>query len=661
MEDTSPEQSSHEDEKINRLSRAMYSRSLSENLQDRPRRVLRLDAPPVREEWEEKEEGAPLSTIAPRRIGASRFFLKVLLWGSVAFFVGAAGFFGYYFTLGGGSSTASPGNIDIIVSGPSRISSGARTDLQVSVVNRNQAPLEYADLVITYPSGTRSATDFQTDRPSERIPLNSIEPGGRRQGSVTAVFAGTEGAHGTVKVELEYRLEGSSAIFVASSGYGFTYASSPLAISISGNSETVSGQPVELEVTLSSNAEGPLKDVLLSAEYPFGFSLSSSEPTPLSTQGDVWVLGDFRPGEKKTVTVRGVLAGESGDERVFNFIAGTRKTASATQVQDVLADYAHHMLVSRPFLGLSVALNKDTGGGAAVAGPNETVSASIAYQNNLPTAITDVVIVARLTGLPIDGATVRSSDGFYRSSDASVLWDKTTTSGALENLAPGAKGTVNFSFQVPDSAALEAIRNPELDIAVYAAGKRVSESGVPQNLQATARKNVKIASDLKVTAQGLYYTNPLGSTGPLPPKADQETTYAVVFSITNTTNRVENAKLSMALPPYVRWLGVCAPLSECGAGASNVAFDAVNGTLTLDLKAIEAGTGVGGVNQRHVTVTIGFTPSTSQIGQQPVLVRDITLSGRDELGGSVSKKAPDVTTNIVGDPGFSAANATVVR
>lgn len=648
-------QPSHEDEKINRLRRAMYSRSLSENIKDRPRRVLRLDAPPVSEEWAHEEETAPASLSAPRGLGAGRFALRILLGAAIAFFVGAAGFFGYYFTFGGGSSAVSPGNIDIIVSGPSRIPSGAPAELQISVVNKNQAPLEYAELVVTFPSGTRSAIDFASDYPNMRQSLGTIESGGSRLGTIKAIFSGTEGAHGTVKVELEYRLEGSSAIFVASSGYGFTFASSPLSVSVTGNAETVSGQPVEIQVTVASNADAPLKDILLGVEYPFGFTFSSSDPAPIAAGARTWSLGDFAPGAKKTLTLRGVLSGESGDERIFNFVAGTRKTQSAQNVQDVLADYSHHMLVSRPFLGLSIAVNKDTGGGTPVAGPNDTVNVVVSYENNLSTAITDAVIVARLAGIPIDGATVRSSDGFYRSSDKSVLWDKTTTNGTLATLAPGARGTVNFSFQVPPSTELEDVRNPRLDISVYAAGKRVSEAGVPQNLQATALQTVRIASDLQLFAQGLYYTNPFGSTGPLPPKADQETTYAVVVSITNTTNKITGAKVVATLPPYVRWVGIYSPSSE------KVTFNPSASTFEWDVGTIEAGEGIGGENPRHAAIVIGFTPSTSQIGQQPPLVRSITLTGKDETGASVSKTANDVTTNIVGDPGFSAANATVVR
>ena len=165
-----------------------------------------------------------------------------------------------------------------------------------------------------------------------------------------------------------------------------------------------------------------------------------------------------------------------------------------------------------------------------------------------------------------------------------------------------------------------------------------------------------IASDLRVVAQGLYYANPFGSVGPLPPKAGTETTYAVVLSVTNSTNKVTSAKLTATMPPYVRWVGVYSPASE------SVTFNQNDSTVTWDLGPVEPGAGLNGAPARQAAIAIGFTPSTSQIGQEPPLLQDITFTGVDSAtSGSISRSIKDVSTNIVGDPGFSATGVTVVR
>lgn len=652
-----PSEREENEERIKRLREAMYSRKLEPLIKEKPRRELEETTPPVGEEWVKEYVGVEQSRTAPSRIRLMRVLFNWLIAAGVAFSVGAIGFFGYYFFFGGGSGTVSPGNIDIAVSGPLQVGSGAPTEFQIAVINRNRVPLERADLVIKYPDGTRSPVDLSTPLKDQRITLGDIEPGGRRQGTVSAVFSGIEGDRGAILIELEYRLENSSAIFAASKNYQIVFASSPLSLSVVGNSETVSGQQMEFKIGLASNAESAIKDVLLNVAIPFGFAISYTDPAVQKTgSGVTWNLGDIPPGGKKEAIIRGVLTGESGDERVFRFNAGTRSKREESVPSAILADYSHHVTVSRPFLGLALSLNKPITGGSAIVSPGETVNVSIAYENNLSTEITDAVVVARLSGIAIDGATVQSTDGFYRSTDKTILWDKSTTRGVLSRVGAGGKGTLNFSFQMPQSDILGAERNPLLSLSVHAAGKRISENNVPETLQSTVEQNIRLASDIQLIAQGLYYANPFTSTGPMPPKADQETTYALVFSLTNTTNRITNAEVKATLPPYVRWVGVYSPSSE------KVSFNQNDSTFTWQVGTVEPGVGVGGALPKQTAIAIGFTPSTSQIGQQPILVRDIRLTGTDDATGApITRTANEVTTNITGDPGFNAASANVVR
>ena len=665
-----PPESAYEKEKIERLRRAMYSRQLSETLKERPRREMEGIHPIVGEDWHRPEPGVPGTIIAPRTVTLTRRILWWVLGIAMLFFLGATSFFVYYFTFGGGSSPGSAKNVDILIAGPPQIAGGDPTQLQISVINRNQVPLQLAELVITYPPGTRSPANLSTDLSSQRIPLGTIESGGRRQGTVTVIFAGNKGEV-DIKVELEYRIAGSSAIFVASTDYKSLFSSAPIALSVEGNAETVSGQPVEFTVNISSNSNTTMRDVLLSINYPFGFTFASASPKP--KEGALWDLGDISPGQKRQVTIRGSLTGESGDERVFRFSAGTRKSAEEKSITTTLADNAFKMRVSEPFLGLQVAVNKSTGSGAVVV-PGANTNVVVTWENNLSTAIQDAVIVARVSGIQIDGSTVVSPDGFFRSSDGVVIWDKTTTKGQLANLPAGAKGSLSFSFQLPGSADLAQIRNPTLTFTINAAGKRISESGVPENLQATASQRVVVSSDLTVKAQGLYYANPFGSVGPLPPKADTETTYAIVFTITNTTNKITNAKIAATLPSYVRWIGITSPFSEIiyiggkryegGKIVTPPPGDPCQGSFEIcwSIGEIDAGVGINGANPRQAAIAIGFTPSTSQIGQEPPLLQDITFSGVDDSTKKpISRTVQNVTTNIIGDPGFSATNATVVR
>jgi hypothetical protein len=661
MEETPDHSEGHLDE----LRQAMYSRALSEKLTPRERRTLDLSRPVVGEDWQHEEAHVAPSMVAPRRIGFFRGFLASIFALALLFFLGAAGFFVYYFTLGSGAVAASPQNVDIVISGPPQVEGGAPAEFQLVVTNRNKVPLELTDLVITYPSGTRSPSDFSTDLPNQRITLGTIEPGGRRQGTVSAVLAGKGGDKQNLKVEVEYHVSGSNAIFVASSDYAINFSSSPLSITVDGNTQAVSGQPVSLNVTVAANGNAPVRDVVLKAEYPFGFKSAAANPPP--AQDRFWTLGDLSPGQKRTVNIQGSINGGTGDSRVFHFSAGTRSDISRKTLDTVLADTSFTAGISQPFLNIAIAVNDSTKPGIVVT-PGDKVTVAVQYENTLSTPISNAIIVARLSGLEIDGSTVKSTDGFFRSADSSVFWDKTTTNGVLGTLAPGAKGSVAFSFTMPSGDALARFTNPHLDISVNAGGKRVAESGVPENLQSTARQSISLASDLQLIAAGLYYTNPFGSSGPMPPKAGAETTYALVFTVRNTTNKITNATLTANLPPYVRWVGIYSPSTE------KLTFNQANGTVTWNLGDIEPNVGLGDNAPRQAAIAVGFTPSTSQIGQQPALLQNIVLKGLDaSTTEPISRKVDDITTNIgkvskssaeinvAGEQGFSASNAAVVK
>lgn len=688
--------SDHEKEKIERLRRAMYSRELSQRIGERPRHELEDESATVREDWtseEPKEIHVGGASISPRVADITRKALKGLLIAAVAFCVATLGFFIYTFTLGGNSLFSASNNIEIIVNGPPEVVSGDPTQLQIAITNKNSAALELAELVITYPDGTRtnatqtagSCNSIELDPEtgvvrSERICLGTIPGGVTQQGTISPIFSGASLSKATMKIELQYRLSGSNSVFTASTDYEVAFKTSSIALTVTGNNETISGQPMQFTIAVASNANTEQKGIMLHVDYPFGFTFKSAAPAPTSPGN--WYIGDLKSGQTKTIQITGTMTGQPGDSRVFRLSAGTRDIAASSTLGAVFAQDSYRLKISDAFLGLAIQVNTDENSEPSstfssnlpttpYATPGSTVSVTIRYTNNLSNKIDNAIIVAKLSGTAIDGSTVRVADGLYRSSDGVVYWDQSTSRGKLAEIAPGASGTLTFSFQVPANAAQGS--SPRIDISVNAAGKRLDQSGVPQSLQAAAVQRVLIASNLGFTAQALYHANPLvrelGDLGPLPPKAEVETTYAIFFTISNTTNKITGAKITARMPPYVRWLNVWGEKHE------SFDFNLTNGTVTWNVGDIAAGVGVNGAPTRQLAFGIGFTPSIAQIGQAPVLLENIVLTGIDSVTGQevVLTATPNVTTNLFQvakssnevssgvDPGFSSSDATVVK
>jgi len=79
----------HDQEKIERLRRAMYSRELSGKLKNKPRHSLEPMRPIVGEDWRRPEPELSSIIVAPRTIGFVRASLRWTLGAAAVFFIGS--------------------------------------------------------------------------------------------------------------------------------------------------------------------------------------------------------------------------------------------------------------------------------------------------------------------------------------------------------------------------------------------------------------------------------------------------------------------------------------------------------------------------------------------------------------------------------------------
>lgn len=602
----------HDDEtRLGKLKQQIYSREAQPV--DRPRRVLTANDALVPDDWD-----THIPTAQPQSQRKSYSFATGALFLSVfVFIVVAVGAISYLFV---GGNVVSPQNIDIVVRGPHTIAGGAPLELQLSVRNNNTTALELADLVITYPKGSRTPGDVSLLSEEQRIPLGVIQQGETRTGSVRAVVFGAKDVEYTIPITLEYRLADSNGIFVAQASHIVRVVSDTLDVAVSANEEVVSGQSTALTFTVRSDAQFLVPNVVLSVEYPFGFEVTRT--TPENVVPTFWELGDMAPGDTRTIRIVGTLVAAEGDERIFRVIVGTRPDTFTKEVSLPLAFVDHSALVQQPFLGMDLTINNDPAD-AFIAHTGEAIPIQLVWKNDSRTSLTDVVIAATISGSGVDPYNVTADRGFYRSLDSVVLWDKTTTGGELATIASGVSGNLLLRMTPKLSEALVSEKDPTINIELHAAGKRLTENRVPETLQATINRSIKIATDVTFEARALYFDNPLGSVGPLPPRVEHETTYGIIWEVKNTTSVVRDVVVRATLPPYVRWLDVSSPSIE------NISFNEHTGEVTWRVGNVLPHTGYEDVPPRRVVFGIGLVPSTIQVGQSPPLVQNQGLVGTD--------------------------------
>jgi hypothetical protein len=632
-----------------RLQNALYSRGArNKAVRETKRHSLHDRYYGVAKEWQKdpEEEELPPSRPSKQRSSALSFFLLA----SVVFFVisvGAA--IALFFS---GSSTVSNDNIDIAISGPIAIPGGKELSLQITIKNRNPVALELADMLVEYPDGTRSAVDAREPLLRLREPLGTIEPGQEVRKTIRASLFGQENDTKDIAVTIEYRIEGSNAIFFKEEGYRVIISSAPLTLLVDAPDELVSGQDITVTVDVVSNSTSLIQDVLLIAEYPFGFELTSSNP-PATFDTSVWRLGDIPPEGKRTVKLQGRFIGQDGEERVIRFRAGVAKGSEERDITAELGTYTAEFSIKQPFISLDVALDGSTEE-VRIVRAGDQVRGDIAWVNNLPTQVFDAEIAIKFSGDALDKEEVRVSKGFYDSVANTIRFTKETMDD-LATLSPGTRDRASFSFKTHDISSGISFEEPEILLSISVSGRRVSETNVPEAIESTETRRVQLATDLLLSSRAVYTTGPFTNTGPLPPKAEEETTYTIIWSLTNSSNSVTGAKVVATLPSFVRWVGVVdTPLES-------VSFNPVGGILTWSVGDVAAHTGYQ-TSPREVAFQIALVPSISQVGKTPTLIGEQTLSGTDRFTkiqvGGVGKA---LTARLLTDPNVDNKHDRVVQ
>jgi hypothetical protein len=606
----------------------------------------------VSEQWEEAPvEDEPLVEKKKTQSVNKTPMIKKVFLVSVAFFVLALAF--VIFTFYRGNNVVSVDSIDLSINGPVSINGGEEFPLEIDIKNNSDVAIESASLLLKYPKGSYETPDSQVELFRKREDLGSIGPGEDFSKKLSLVLFGEENSEKEIVATLELRFKGSSATFEKTESYKIKIASSPVNLSFSVPKETSLKQEFEVVVDLESNSSNTLKDLLLKVDYPFGFTFSGATPAP-ATGENVWDIGDLAAADKRTIIIRGTLDGQEGDEKVFNASVGTKNKDNNNTIGTIYNFVSESVAVTKPFLGINMLIN----GSSApeyFTSSEKPARVDISWKSNIPTRIIDGRIEVKLKGDILDKFSVLAGNGgFYNSANNTIVWDKSNNE-SLSIIEPGENNSLNFTFQSLPlvNSNGNVYKNPQISIEVSAKGKRISDANVPEEITTSVAKKVKIESDLNIAPRVVYYTGPFKNSGPLPPVAEQKTTYTVIWTVTNSSNNISGAVARTTLPSYVKWLGVVSPTNE------DVSFNEVGGEVVWNIGNIERGVGVLS-SPREVAFQISFLPSVSQVGKTPFLTGETTMTGEDTFTKTNIKDITNgLSTRLSTDPYFNIRQATV--
>lgn len=496
------------------------------------------------------------------------------------------------------------------------VDGGEALELQVRVQNFNEQDLELPDLIISYPKD--SSPD--AEQVFQRRALDNLGNQGRAIEEFDLVLFGQEGDLRDITATLEYRIEGSSAIFVEESEHQVLIRSTPTELTLEAPDTIIRGQEFSFAIDVSANSSLQVNNTLLNVRYPRGFEFIRSNVSP-DFSNHVWEL-DAIGRDTQRIEIFGRLAALEGQGQSFAVRYGKQDPLNRNNIETVFNALTHTIEVQRAFINTSIVVNGRRGDKTTIRG-GDKIQVDLEYENTLTEALENVVLTLHLDGNLYDDTDVNTLNGFYNSSNKTITFDQTTTD-RLQLLQPGEKGSFSVTLGgrklVGSTGVLSA---PSLELVADI--QAVRGNGQSEKAISTSRHLVAANSDISVIPQALHYEGPFKNDGSMPPRVGDATTYTLSFQVTNSSNDLKDAKLTTFLPPYVEWMNTIAPSVE----RTRISYDPTTRQVLWQIGELRAGTGVGSQQPRELSVQVRLTPSIQQVGTKVDLTRDIVLEGTD--------------------------------
>lgn len=564
----------------------------------------------------------------------SQTWLLKFLLGALVFFLLSVGISFYIVT--NNRNVVSASNVKLELQGSQLVRSGEQFNLQVMVFNRNRQDLEQVEVVVTYPTGTRRSDNTAKELLTDRQQIGALKSGVTISRVFPAVLVGEQNSQKEIKVTVKYHVPGSNAEFKKEDNYLLTISSSPLSLKMNLPDEVNAGSEFSFDIDIVSNAEATLKNLLLTIAYPPGFKFIEAS-TKAVADNNLWQLGDLVPGEKRHLSIKGYLAGQAEDLKAFRLQIGPAAIDDDRQLAVAYQDAFEMTTIKKSFLSISGLVNNQSAEVVTVA--DGVVRLRLNWSNNTNEEITDARLELTFTGQSLDPTSVKVTDAYYQSDNNLIYWDKNTYP-LLAKLTPGSSGSTEVEFSYRDQLSGKLLLNPEIVWQAKLSAWRRPTGSSPESFSSSIEKKIRFISKVNLSSQVSYQGGVFQPSGPLPPRANQETTYTISYKLTNSVNNLKNVRLMGRLPAGVKWLNQVSPVG------ANISYDDSDRLLTWAMDSVPAGTGY--LNEPEtVYFQLALTPSLSQVGSMANLIEALQFSATDSFTEqNISRSFGALTTDL---------------
>ncbi|MEK7557198.1 MAG: hypothetical protein AAB538_04435 [Patescibacteria group bacterium] len=462
--------------------------------------------------------------------------------------------------------------IGIEVRAPGDVIAGEEMTYTVAVRNDSRTRWNSVEVVLETPEGFRARTiSPEAEARAREIiwRIGNIAQGETKEVAATGRLLGEEGEVAVGQAEVTLTPENfPSGRFSRTAIATTRVAALPIDVSLDATSSAGSGERIRGVVHVRNLGERDLANAVLkvAAQPGVEFAPEDQEFSPgFDALSGEWNLEAIPTLGEVTRTIIFTVAGQPGERRTLEVEVGVREPAGEGQASGevfVQRKLTHAVTISASELTIEQLYN-DSAESQAVF-PEEPIKGLMRYTNVGNVGMRNVILTVKFEGTGLDVGTLKlgGNNGAYDPVAQTITWSSATVE-ELRVVQPKEEGTLEFTFDILPATEFplggENAKNFTL-VSTATIDSQDLPTPVGQEKKVISDRAVlSVGSQLQLAATAVYDDGRLSptmkSTGPLPPKAGQTTTYTVKLRIGSALNDVGEARVIGVLPDGVAYTG----------------------------------------------------------------------------------------------------------
>jgi hypothetical protein len=518
--------------------------------------------------------------------------------------------------------------------GPSEADLLQEVKYVVKYKNNGDVRLEDPELIFELPANTilTEGDSLRIIKESEELG-GAIYPGEEKTFTFTARLMGQEGEIKELKAFLSYRPKNLKAHYSSQTSFSTVIKRAALSFDFDLPSKIESGKNLQFQLNYFSNVEYPLSDLRILIDYPTGFEFIDS--TPKFLEKNEWELELLNKAEGGRIEISGKLTGQVGEEKVFRAKIGSWQGGEFILLKEVTKG----VTIMKPALYITQQINNNP---KLIANPGDLLHYEIFFKNIGEEYLTDMFLLATLTGPAFDFVTLQAPEGDFTAGENSIIWDWRRVKD-LQILPPHSEGKVEFWVKLKDEwEGNGADAGPQIKTTVFLS--QVKEEFVN-----------KINSKLVISQLGYFNDEAFGNSGPLPPEVGRITSYTIAWQVKNYHNDMKNVKVKAVLPANVSLTGKIFPSEQ----ADKLTFDLQSREIVWNIGDLLANQEVS-LSDNSLYFQLSFLAQEEFRGESPELIGPATIFGEDQwTGETVQTSDLAISTALPDDPSISGEQGKV--